>query len=306
MTGAPISSTDRSDPMTWSRDEWRKQVSGVRAGNRLPERLWPGNARVAVAISFDVDHETPWLSGGDVAPAGLAFGEFGSRRGLPRILNLLEKYRVKGSFFIPAVAADLHPGDVADIVAAGHEVGYHGWIHERADRLEPGVERELLLRSLDMLERLGRVRPVGGRAPSFGISSNTLRLMSDAGLSYDSSLMADEMPYEILLDGLPSGLTEVPVDWARDDAAFLVTDRYGGLRQVPDPQVMIDSWLDDFHAAVDDGGMFQLTLHPDLIGRRAPFRAFTRLVETITTQPGVWFATHAEIAALVPNGRSLK
>lgn len=303
MTTGSAYASDRPEPWAWSREQWREPVFRVRAGHRFPPGVWPNGARVAVALSFDVDHETPWLRDGEILPGGLSFGEFGSRRGLPRILDLLERHGARASFFVPAVAADLHPGDVRDIRAEGHEIGCHGWVHERPELVTVDQERELLLRSLDLLEDVTGERPVGARTPSFGTSAATLHLMRDAGLRYDSSLMADDLPYEILLDGQPSGLVEVPVDWARDDAAFLVTDRYGGLRQIPDPRLVVDSWLDDFQAASEEGGMFQLTLHPDLIGRRMAFRAFTYLVDAVAQHPSVWFATHAEIADVVHERR---
>lgn len=302
MTDSPATTSHGDAPWAWERERWEAPVARVRAGHRLPQGRWPGGATVAVALSFDVDHETPWLRDGALDPTGLAHGEFGSRVGLPRILDLLDRHRAPATFFVPAVAAMLHPGDVTAIAAAHHEIGLHGWIHERPELLTPAEERELLLRSADVLEQMTGTRPVGCRTPSFGTSDVTLHISRDAGLLYDSSLMADDMPYQIDLDGQPSALVEVPVDWLRDDAAFLVTDRYGGLRPVPDPAAITHAWLQDFRAAVAEGGMFQLTLHPDLIGRRGPFQAFAALVEEISSTRGVWFATHRDIAALVPTG----
>ena len=137
------------------------------------------------------------------------------------------------TFFVPAVSALLHPDSVAAATAAGHEIAAHGWVHERADLLTSEQEQALLTRSLDMLEQLTGRRPVGQRTPSFSCSAHTLALARNAGLLYDSSLMADDEPYELILAGDPAGLLEIPVDWARDDAAFLVMDRYGGLRPIP-------------------------------------------------------------------------
>ena len=302
MTGFTATTPGGDPPWGWARERWERPVARVRAGHRLPPGSWPGGARVAVALSFDVDHETPWLRDGALDPGGLAHGEFGSRAGLPRILDLLEKLRAPATFFVPAVAAILHPDDITAITAAGHEIGTHGWIHERPELLTAEQERDLLLRSLDLLEQMTGTRPVGCRTPSFGTSELTLHIARDAGLLYDSSLMADDQPYEVLLDGEASGLVEVPVDWLRDDAAYLVTDRWGGLRPIPDPGVLTRAWAQDFHGAVDEGGMFQLTLHPDLIGRRGPFQSFAALVHEIASTPGVWFAAHRDIAALVPTG----
>ena len=89
-----------------------------------------------MALSFDVDQETSSLRDGRTSPALLAQGEYGSRAGVPRILKLLERYAIPASFYIPAVSALLHPDDVRRIAEAGHEVGLHGWIHERSSLAE--------------------------------------------------------------------------------------------------------------------------------------------------------------------------
>ncbi|MFF5175181.1 polysaccharide deacetylase [Micromonospora sp. NPDC000089] len=281
-------------PWRWSPGGVTAEVNRVRAGRRADP--WPGGARVAVALSFDVDHETPWLREGQLWPGLLSAGEYGSRRGLGRILDLLDRHAAPATFFVPAVAASLHPGDVRAVVAAGHEVAAHGWIHERPELLDPDEEAKLLTRSLDLLERLSGSRPVGQRTPSLGTSRHTLHIARDAGLRYDSSLMADDDPYELLLDGVPSGLAEIPVDWFRDDAAYLVMDRHDTLRPVPDPGALGAAWWREYAQARAENGLFQLTLHPDLIGRRGPFTVLAALLVRIASDDGVWFATHRELA----------
>ena len=85
-----------------------------------------------VGLSFDLDNETGPLRDGSESPALLAQGEYGSRAGLPRILALLERHRIPASFFVPAVSGLLHPDSVRAIMQGGqHEIGLHGWIHER-------------------------------------------------------------------------------------------------------------------------------------------------------------------------------
>ncbi|WP_199199957.1 polysaccharide deacetylase [Micromonospora sp. RP3T] len=291
-SGTPAQGTP---PWRWPLGGVTAEVDRVRAGRRAAP--WPGHARVAVALSFDVDHETPWLREGQLWPGLLSAGEYGSRRGLPRILDLLDRLAVPATFFVPAVAASLHPGDVRAVVAGGHEIAAHGWIHERPELLDRDEEAHLLARSLDELERLSGTRPVGQRTPSLGTSRHTLHVARDAGLRYDSSLMADDDPYELLLDGVPSGLAEIPVDWARDDAAFLVMDRHAALRPVPDPGALGTAWRREYQAARAERGLFQLTLHPDLIGRRGPLAVLAALLDHICQDDAVWFATHRDLAA---------
>ena len=171
-----------TEQQPWQCDEqtWRGLVARVRAGRSLHPASWPGGARVAVALSFDCDHETSFLRVGETGPGPLAQGEYGSRVGARRVLRLLERFGIPASFFMPAVSGLLHPEEARDYVAAGHEIGMHGWIHESNTTLAPADERELALR-------------------------------------YDSSLMADDEPYELLAGGEPTGVVEIPVDWIWDD-----------------------------------------------------------------------------------------
>lgn len=252
-----------------------------------------------MALSFDSDHETLPLRDGETRPGKLSQGEYGSRVGAPRVLRLLERYSVPATFFMPAVSALLHPGEARSYVAAGHEVGIHGWIHERNMLLTPADERELAFRSADTLEKLTGSRPVGIRTPSWDFSDHTLAVTRELGLRYDSSLMAADEPYQLLADGEPTGVVEIPVEWIRDDAAYFTMDRHTSLRPYTPPRAVLEIWRDEFDLAYADGGLFQLTMHPHVIGHRSRMVILTELLAYIAGHPDVWFATHAQVADYV-------
>jgi hypothetical protein len=115
------------------------------------------------------------------------------------------------------------------------------------------------------------------------------------GLLYDSSLMADVDCYELLMDGQPTGVVELPVEWIRDDAAYLIMDRWGGLRPQIAPADILGIFMREFDAAYAEGGIFQLTMHPDIIGHRSRIWLLEELIRHIRSHPGVWFATHADV-----------
>src|SRR5258706_102133 len=96
------------------------------------------------------------------------------------------------------------------------------------------------LRAADTLAAITGVRPVGLRTPSWDFSPNTLRIEKEMGLLYDSSLMADEDCYELLLDGAPTGITELPVEWVRDDAVYFMMHRFQSLRPHTPPTAVLD------------------------------------------------------------------
>lgn len=277
-------------PWQWDEATWRGHVDHIRAGRPLrPE--WPDGARVAVALSFDSDHETIPLRDGGTGPGKLSQGEFGARVGARRILALLADRGIPATFFMPAVSALLHPDEVRRYAADGHEVALHGWIHERIGNLLPAEERELTLRSADVLERSSGARPRGIRTPSWDFTPATFAIIKELGLEYDSSLMGDDEPYEIVHRGEPSGIVEIPVEWIRDDAVY-----FPALRPALSPRDVLTIWIDEFEGALADRGLFQLTMHPHVIGHRSRMAVLTELVDHISARPGVWFATHAQVA----------
>jgi peptidoglycan/xylan/chitin deacetylase (PgdA/CDA1 family) len=284
------------EPWRWEESTWRGHVEHVRAGRSLKPESWPGGARVAVALSFDADHETIPLRDAETSPGKLSQGEFGSRVGAPRIMRLLDDKHVRASFFMPAVSALLHPEEARGYVEAGHELGIHGWIHERNQQLSAADERELAFRATDTLEQLTGTRPVGVRTPSWDFSAATLRIIRELGLVYDSSLMADDEPYEIIEDGQPTGVVEIPVEWIRDDAPYFSMERYTALRPYTPPRGVLTIWRDEFDRAYAEGGLFQLTMHPHVIGHRSRIAVLEELMDYIAGHSGVWWATHHELA----------
>lgn len=283
-------------PWQWPESHWRGLIEQVRAGRPLRPAAWPGGARCAVALSFDSDHETNELRDGGRSIGRMSWGQYGSRVGVPRLEKILDRYDVRATFFVPAVAALTYPDEQKRLAAAGHEIGIHGWIHELNSVLPYEDERDLMFRSADTLESITGARPVGMRTPSWDFSPNTLRIQMELGLLYDSSLMADEDCYELLLHGEPTGIVELPVEWVRDDAAYFMMQRFQGLRPYTPPRDVFDIFRAEFDAAYAEGGIFQLTCHPHVIGYRSRIWIVEELIRHARGRGDVWFATHAEIA----------
>jgi peptidoglycan-N-acetylglucosamine deacetylase len=287
------------EPWQWDEPHWRGLVNQVRAGRRLAPARWKGGARCAVALSFDSDHDTNELRDGGKSIGRMSWGQYGNRVGVPRILDLLDRYGIKASFYVPAVAALLYPDEQKRLVAEGHEIGIHGWIHELNSVLPYEVERDLMFRSTDTLEKITGVRPVGLRTPSWDFSPNTLRIETELGLLYDSSLMADEDCYDLVMDGKSTGIVEVPVEWVRDDAVYFMMNRFQSLRPYTPPKDVLDIFLREFDAAYQAGGLFQLTMHPHIITPRSRIWILEEIIRHAQAKGDVWFATHAEVATYV-------
>ena len=294
---APSDATQKPKPPTkWTEAEIMQAVALVRAGRKLTPVHWPDGCRVAACISFDVDNETPSLSRGDLAPSSLSAGEFGALTGLKRVLKLLDRHVIPASFYIPAASALLHPEMIPAILERGrHEIGVHGWIHEIATKIdERAEEKRLLTQAIDALTKATGRRPAGYRAPQWAFSRHTLGLLLEAGFVYDSSLMAMDEPYELIANGAPTGLIELPVDWILDDAPYFA--RAGSL---PSPELVFKTFQDEFDLAYEEGTYFMLTLHPHVIGHRSRIVHLDRFIAGLKARQGVWFATAEEIAAYV-------
>ncbi|MEV6421234.1 polysaccharide deacetylase [Streptomyces sp. NPDC051662] len=214
--------------------------------------------------------------------------------GLPRIMSLLKEHDARASFFVPAVSMQLAPEAIDAIQAEGHEVGLHGWIHERCGDLPAAEEYTLAERSAEVLRRHTGLTPRGMRTPWWDFSEHTLPVARHLGLLYDSSMMADDEPYELLERGERTGIVEVPVAWIRDDAPYFPDDP--ATRQILAPRQVLQIWKDEFDGAFAEGGLFQLTLHPHVIGHRSRMLVLRELLAHIGSRPGVWFATHEEVA----------
>ncbi|MEN3149541.1 polysaccharide deacetylase [Neorhizobium sp. IRAMC:178] len=284
------------EPWEWDEATWRGKVNKVRAGRSLKPKAWKDGARCAVALSFDSDHETNELRDGGESIGRMSQGQYGNRMGVPRILETLKNADVPATFFVPAVAALLYPDEQRRVIAEGHEIGLHGWIHEMNTKVPAAKERELHFRAADTLEKITGIRPVGMRTPSWDFSYETLTIERELGLIYDSSLMADDDPYELVEDGEPTGMVELPVEWIRDDAVYFNMNRFTALRPYTPPTSVLDIFKREFDRAYLEGGLFLLTMHPHVSGYRSRIFVLEDLIRHIQGHEGVWFATHADIA----------
>jgi peptidoglycan/xylan/chitin deacetylase (PgdA/CDA1 family) len=290
-------SQDLAAPWDWSEEFVRGAVNQVRAGRNLNPESWPDGARVAVLLSFDVDNETVMgLRTGEISIGPLSQGQYGHRVALPRILDLIDKEEIPATFFFPAWSLKIAPQQAQIIKASGrHEIAVHGWIHELNTTLDAATEERLLQKATDEIENITGNRPVGYRAPSWNHSPNTLTIVRKMGFLYESSLMHDDRPYELVQNGEATGLVELPVDWILDDAP-LFNPRGNSYMN---PRDVMQVWIDEFDKAWEEGTMFSLTMHPHVSGHRSRIVALEGLIKHIKSKGGVWFGTHEQAARYV-------
>jgi peptidoglycan/xylan/chitin deacetylase (PgdA/CDA1 family) len=178
----------------------------------------------------------------------------------------------------------LHPDTFAEILKKGrHEIGVHGWIHENVIALaSEAEERRLLRQAVDYLTKARGKRPVGYRSPSWAFSPWTMKLIRECGFAYDNSMMGMDEPYELVADGRPIGIVELPVDWILDDAPYL-----GRTGSLPSPELIFKTYRDEFDVAYGEGTMLMLTMHPYVTGHRSRIVELEKLVTYMQSKPGV-------------------
>jgi peptidoglycan/xylan/chitin deacetylase (PgdA/CDA1 family) len=186
-----------------------------------------------ISLTFDNLGEAADLERGRW-PADAPLGRHASvTRTLPRILELLADAGVRATFFVEGLNAELYPEALREIDAAGHEVAYHGWQHERWAGLDPAAERESLERGVRALDALG-LRPAGFRPPGGALTAATPALLRELGFTYVS-------PETDAAEAL-EGLEVRPFRWPLVDALYYLPhfadlrERYLGTRDVQPPE----------------------------------------------------------------------
>ncbi|WP_202913422.1 polysaccharide deacetylase family protein [Acuticoccus sediminis] len=254
-----------------------------------------------MAITFDIDADS-LLHYAHPQKADTLIGTASLLRydmvGVRRILQLYRKYGLTQTFFVPGWTAEHYPDLMKEIIDAGHEIGAHGYLHERLDTLSAEMEDYWFSRSIEALETVTGVRPRGFRAPSYRFSKNTLNFIAREGFLYDSSLMGNDIPY--IVEGDLGEVVELPTHWALDDwPQFTINSDLGYHIQVNSPDRAMDVFLAEFDAAWKYGGLWISVWHPFVMGRLARCDRMESMIQYMMDKGDVWFATLEEIASHV-------
>ena len=278
---------------------------------------------IRCAFGIDVDAVAGWLGsyGGEDSPDDISRGLFAGEVGVPRILNLLDRLGIKATWFIPGHSIQTFPEQMKGIVAAGHEIGLHGYSHENPISMTPEQEETVLDYCIDLITELSGRRPTGYVAPWWEFSPVTNELLLKKGIKYDHSLMHhDFQPYYVrvgdrwtkidyskkpsdwmqpLVRGEETDLIEIPASWYLDDMPPMMF-----IKSAPNshgfvnPHDVEESWRDQFDWVYReyDYAVFTMTVHPDVSGHPQVLMMLERIYSYITRHPGASFHTFDEIA----------
>ncbi|MXY51214.1 MAG: polysaccharide deacetylase family protein [Gammaproteobacteria bacterium] len=282
----------RADPELYRYRAWDE---------RLPIR-WPGGARLAFWVAPNIEFyelDPPPNPARRAWPRpvpdvqGYATRDYGNRVGHMRMMELLDRFGVRGSVSLSAAVCDHHPEIIEMCAARGWEFFSHGIYNTRyAYGMDEEQERAMIEDSVAAVARHTGQRCAGYLAPALTHTERTLDLFAEAGGIYTCDLFHDDQPTPV---HVRSGKRFVSVPYSlelNDTIAYVVNRieprRYGE---------MIKQAFDRLYREGEQGGTVMcVPLHAYQVSHPHRLRAFEHALEYVVGHDGVWFATGAEIA----------
>lgn len=268
--------------------------------------LWPNESKCAVMFTFDLDGDTTWINGnsdfenGDKFIKSTSIGLYGPRRGADTILNLLKKYNVPATFYVPGKVAEMNPDLIKRIHEAGHEIAHHGYTHERFFDKTLQEQIEIIEKSQKVYTDIIGKPATGFRTPSGDWSVETPYLLNKMGFSYSSSMRGDDRPYRTVLDGEETDFIEIPTRWELDDYVATAYNMFpaepAGLDRISGYENVLDNFKREFDGYYRYGLCCVFMMHPQVSGTPGRSQILEKLLKHVTSHKDVWCATGEEVA----------
>ena len=268
--------------------------------------------RATVCLTFDFDAVSLWMVFGARGARALSRGEFGARVGAPRLLELLDRYDIKTTWFTPGHTAETFPEVSRDIVERGHEMGNHGYLHEIFDTIPFDEVKRVIVKGSDAIERVTGTRPQGMRAPAGDFDHRLQEFLLEEGFAYDSSRWDGEFELywargqDTLNDEGPNvfgadiDVVEVPLSLMMQDLVYFEADfAVSAFQGRSAPSQVEEIWTEQFNYMYENvpGGVLNVTMHPQSIGWGLRVAMLERFIKHCLNHDGVRFATCSTVAA---------
>ena len=251
-------------------------------------------------LTFDLDAETMWTARDPAfaqRPILMSQGAYGWKVGTKRILDLLDRYGVKTTFFVPGLVIEQRPHVIEDILRRGHELAHHSYSHAWILSLTPEQEREEMQKGFDAIVRASGNAPRGWRSPAAEISALTMKLLVEYGFDYSSNFFDDDSPYLHDVDGRETKIVELPFRWVLDDAPFFQYSIVLPGRTMQAPSALLEVWKAEFDTLYAEDRMMMVGMHPQLIGQPSRLKALEGLIEHALSHRDVWIGRCDEMVA---------
>ena len=261
---------------------------------------WPNGKRIAVAVTVMLEtwsegKAPPYsvqaspLKAGVVDLAGIAWGSYGGKVGVYRLIKLLSQHGITGTFCVNGRCAEIFPDAVAQIVKSGHDVAGHAYLQDKTlAAMEPDEEKATIKQCLDLLEKVSGQRPAGWVSPSMAHTAHTRDFLAAEGLLWHGDARDSDLPR--VVDTQHGPIVHIPGSDFTDNRVLRSSS--------------MDLW--DVHTQTFDylyrnepGSYLPLSMHCQFGGRPMITAIFHKLFTYLKQYPDVWFASYAEVAQWV-------
>ncbi len=267
-------------------------------------------SRHIVCLTFDHDHMSGFIARGLTSPTVISRGEY-DMVVIPRLVALMKKYDIKGTFFTPGHTIDTSPEAVVPYVEAGHELAHHGWTHRLPVTMERDEEEEEIVRGNESIKRISGKLARGYRSPAWDLSPNSIELLLKHGIKYDSSLMGHDYDcyyarqgdvvelMKPMVRGRTTPLLEMPISWSLDDFPHFeyMRNPNGSIQAgLMNATAVLENFVDDYTYMTrvqPDFGILTYTFHPHVIGRGHRMMMLERLIQKLMESGAVFMTMEA-------------
>ena len=272
--------------------------------------ILPEGKQCAAFITIDLAAEFFWISLDERAkhmPKTLSLGQYGMTHGLPRMLDMLDEFGIKATFFVPGKTAETYPEAIREIALRGHEIACHGYEYENFGLLSDDEQRQRIGKAVEAIEKACGKKPVGFRAPIGDLMLSTLDIAREYGMTYSSDLFDDDRPYFMKVNDKGDEILQIPMQWANFDLPYFAFNYRPafpfGQGRVANYSNVLSNWKDEFTGHYNHHLCYTLQLDTQTSGSPGRSAMVREFFEYMTSHEGVWFATGSELVEFCKNNR---
>lgn len=273
----------------------------MNAHTPTPRHWGPDSRTSAVSITFDNLGEAVELERG-MWPKDKPLGQHTSvTHALPAILKMLAQQGLAATFFVEGINTELYADAMREIVASGHEIGYHAWRHEEWQQLSYTEEAQILERGLHAMNTL-TIKLSGFRPPGGMLTPSSLKLLKNMGFTYCSPAGSTV--------SFSDGLVMLPFEWQIVDAyAYLprfaaMREQFGDSHEPLTPAQYHERLHSALRKAIHNRSYLTLLFHPFVEENKEYFAVMHSILEELSTlvrDSTIWCAPCYEVAQWMLN-----
>jgi peptidoglycan/xylan/chitin deacetylase (PgdA/CDA1 family) len=261
---------------------------------------WPDGKRIAVTMTAMLETwsegkpppygvQATALKPGTIDHGGIAWGSYGGKVGVWRIIELMRRNGMRGTFCVNARCAELYPEAVAQIVKSGHDVAGHGYVQDQLLAYMTSDEERATIRGcLDILEKVSGQRPVGWLSPVLAYTEHTRRILIEEKLLWHGDGRDSDLPNVVETSG--GSIVHIPASDFTDNRVLRAS-----------PMDLWDVYKETFDYLYwrEPPALLALSMHCHFGGRPLVSAIMEKILKYMAQYPDVWFASYGEIARWV-------